>query len=143
VPVILFAAAGVFLCMAGANAMVFGLFFPYLIADRLPAEVLLDQAAVGGAAVALGVAFAVLGLAHLATAVALSRGARVAETCGIVLGAGMALLAFGLAVALLVSVVAASAPTAVLLPPAVIMGLAAVAYGAATAGILRGRNGPI
>ena len=142
-PVIVFAAAGAFLCVAGAAATVFGLFFPHLIADRLPAEVLLDAAAVGGAAVALGAAFAVLGLAHLATAVALWRRARVAETLGVVLGAGMAVLAFGLAVALLVSVVAASAPTVVLLPPAVVLGLAAGAYGAATVVILRSRTGPI
>lgn len=142
-PVIVFAAAGAFLCIAGAGATVFGLFFPHLIADRLPAEVLLDAAAVGGAAVALGVAFAVLGLAHLATAAALWRTARLAETLGVVLGAGMAILAFGLTVALLVSVVAASAPIMVLLPPAVVLGLAAGAYGAATVAILRRRIGPI
>lgn len=142
-PVIVFAGAGAFLCIAGTGVTIFGLFFPHLIADRLPAEVLLDAAAVGGAAVALGVALAVLGLAHLATAVALRRSARIAETLGVVLGAGMAVLAFGLAVALLVSVVAASAPTIILLPPAVILGLAAGAYGAATVAILRRRTGPI
>jgi ABC-type uncharacterized transport system permease subunit len=75
--------------------------------------------------------------------VALRRATRIAETLGVVLGAGMAVLAFGLAVALLVSVMAASAPTIVLLPPAVVLGLAAGAYGAATVVILRSRTGPI
>src|SRR3990172_6340499 len=143
VPVIVFAAAGAFLCVAGAAATVFGLFFPHLIADRLPAEGLLDAAAVGGAAGALGAGVAVLGLAHLATAVALWRRARVAETLGVGLGAGMAGLAFGAAVGLLGGVVGGRGPAGVLLPPAVVLGLAAGAYGAATVVILRSRTGPI
>lgn len=141
--VVVFVAGGVILWIAGSGAVGFGLFFPHLIADRLPPEVLIDTAAVGGASVALGVGFAIAGVGHLVTAAALRRSAHLAETAGVVLGASMAVLAFGLAVALLVSVVAATAPTIVLLPPAIVMGFAAAAYAATTAAILRRRRPPI
>ncbi|HLE88718.1 MAG TPA: hypothetical protein VI733_01530, partial [Candidatus Limnocylindria bacterium] len=49
-------AAGAILCLAGAGAAGLGLINPHLISDRLPPEAVIDAAAVGGAAVALGVA---------------------------------------------------------------------------------------
>lgn len=129
-------AAGALLCLAGASSIALGLLKPELISDRLPPEAIIDAAAVGGAAVALGVATALLGVAHLGTALLLRRGAGLAVTGGVVLSASMAVLAFAFAIAALVSLASGSAPAIVMLPAA--MGLAggAVAYAAAAAALI-------
>jgi hypothetical protein len=126
--------AGSILCLAGAAAAAVGLINPNLISDRLPPEAIIDAAAVGGAAVALGVATGLLGLAHLATALALRRGIGLAMTGGVVLTASMAVLSFAFGVAALVSAASDSAPAVVMLPAA--LGLAGGAIGYAMAAIL-------
>lgn len=134
--------AGAILCLAGAAAAAVGLLNPTLISDRLPPEAIIDAAAVGGAAVALGVATALLGVAHLGTAVALRRGVGLATTGGVVLSASMAVLAFAFAVAALVSLASGAAPPIVMLPAALGLAAGAVGYAVATAAIIgAGRPG--
>ena len=58
-------AAGIVLVLGGAAAIGVGLFNPALISAQLPPEAEIDAPAVGGAAVALGVATAFLGFVHL------------------------------------------------------------------------------
>ena len=128
--------AGAILCLAGAAAVALGLLNPELISDRLPPEAIIDAAAVGGAAVALGVATALLGVAHLGTAVALRRGVGLAVTGGVVLSASMAVLAFAFAVAALVSLASGAAPPIVMLPAALGLAAGAVGYAVATAAII-------
>jgi len=125
--------AGALLCLAGAAAVALGLINPNLISDRLPPEAIIDAAAVGGAAVALGVAIGLLGLAHLATALALRQGIGLAPTGGVVLSASMAVLSFAFAVAALISIASDSAPAVLMLPAAV--GLAAGTIGYAVAAL--------
>lgn len=129
-------AAGAILCLAGAAAAGVGLLNPTLISDRLPAEALIDAAAVGGAAVALGVATGGLGLIHLATALALRQGVGLAATGGVVLSASMAVLSFAFAIAALVSLASGAAPALLMLPAAVGLGGAAIGYGLAASTIM-------
>jgi len=136
-------AAGAILCLAGAGAAGLGLINPNLISDRLPPEAVIDAAAVGGAAVALGVAICGLGLAHLVTAVALRRGIGLAATSGVVLTACMAVLSFAFAVAALVSIASDSAPAILMLPSAVGLTGGAIGYGVAAAAIIGSQRRPI
>jgi hypothetical protein len=139
----LLSTAGAVLFLAGAAVAAVGLLNPHLISDQLPPDAIIDAAAVGGAAVALGVAIGVLGLAHLAIAAAIRRGIGLATTGGVVLGASMAVLAFAFAVAALVSLASGAAPAAVMLPAAIGLGGGAAGYAVATAAIIGARNGPI
>jgi len=125
--------SGAILCLAGAAAAAVGLINPNLISDRLPPEAIIDAAAVGGAAVALGVATGLLGLAHLAIALALRRGIGLAMTGGVVLTASMGVLSFAFAVAAAVSAASGSAPAVLMLPAA--LGLTAGVIGYAVAAV--------
>jgi len=128
--------AGSILCLAGAGAAALGLRDPSLISDRLPPEAIIDTAAVGGAAVALGLATGLLGLAHLATALAMRWGIGLALTGGVVLTASMAVLSFAFGVAALVSIASGSAPAVVMLPAALALGGGAVGYAVAAVAII-------
>jgi hypothetical protein len=136
-------AAGMVLLVAGAAAVAVGWLDPHLVSDQLPPDAAVDAAAVGGAAVALGLAVALVGLAHFLVAIALRRKIAMAPTAGVVLAATMAALSFGFAVAALVSIASGAAPAMLMAPAAIGLGAAAIAYGAATAAILRARERPI
>ena len=130
------AAAGVVLLVGGVAAVAVGLLNPRLISDQLPPDAAIDAPAVGGAAVALGVAVVLLALIHLVTVAALRRGIGMARTAGVVLAATMAVLSLGFAVAAVVSIASGSAPTIIMLPASVALGAAAVAYAATTMAII-------
>ena len=74
--------AGIVIGLIGLGAAAVGWLNPHLISDQLPPEAVIDAAAVGGAAVALGVAFVLLGIVHVVVAVALWRGVGVAGVVG-------------------------------------------------------------
>lgn len=136
-------AAGVILVLAGVAAAGVGWLDPQLISDRLPRDAQIDAPAVGGAAVALGVAIAILGLVHLVITVALRRGSRVASTAAVVVAATMAVLSFGFGVAALVSLASGAAPALLMVPAAIGLAGALIAYGAATAMILHSHGARI
>jgi hypothetical protein len=135
-------AAGVVLLLAGAAAVALGLLNPRLISDQLPPEALIDAAAVGGAAVALGSATGLLGMLHVAAAVALRRRMPIASTAAVVLAATMAVLSFGFAVAALVSIASGSATPVIMVPASIALGGAVFGYGAAVASIVRAQGAP-
>ncbi len=137
------ALGGLFLSMAGVASAAVGWLNPHLISDQLPPEALVDAPAVGGAAVALGVAVILLGLVHLLVAAALRRDVAMAPTAAVVLAATMAALSLGFAVAALVSIASGAAPTLLMLPASIGLAAAVVAYAAAAAGVIRSRRGPI
>jgi hypothetical protein len=130
------AAAGVVLLVCGVAAVALGLLNPRLISDQLPPDAAIDAPAVGGAAVALGVAVILLALIHLVTVAALRRGIGMARTAGVVLAATMAVLSLGFAVAAVVSIASGSAPAIIMLPASGALGAAAVAYAATTMAII-------
>lgn len=130
------AAAGVVLLVGGVAAVALGLLNPRLISDQLPPDAAIDAPAVGGAAVALGVAVVLLALIHLVTVAALHRGIGMARTAGVVLAATMAVLSLGFAVAALVSIASGSAPTIIMLPASVALGAVVIAYAATTMAII-------
>jgi len=130
------AAAGVVLLVGGVAAVAVGLLNPRLISDQLPPDAAIDAPAVGGAAVALGVAVVLLALIHLVIVAALRRGIGIARTAGVVLAATMAVLSLGFAVAAVVSIASGSAPAIIMLPASVALGAAAVAYAATTMAII-------
>lgn len=136
-------AAGIILCVAGAAGVGVGWLNPRLISDQLPPDAAIDAPAVGGAAVALGVAIVLLGMTHLLIAVALRRGVGVAPTAAVVLAATMAALSFGFAVSALVSIASEVAPAVLMVPASIALGGAVIAYGAATISIIGARKGPI
>jgi hypothetical protein len=140
---VILAAAGIVLTLVGAAAAAVGWLDPRLISDQLPPDAGIDAAAVGGAAVALGVAVALLGLVHLLVALALRRAIGVAPTAAVGLAATMAVLSLGFGVAALVSIASAAAPAVLMLPAAIGLIGAVIAYGATAAGIIRARKGPI
>jgi hypothetical protein len=136
-------AGGIVLCLAGAAAAGVGWINPRLISDQLPPDAVIDAPAVGGAAVALGSAIVMLGLVHFVVAVALRRGIGVAPTAAVVLSATMAALSLGFAVSALVSIASGAAPAVLMLPAAIGLGGAVIAYGATTVAIIGARKGPI
>ena len=136
-------AAGIALILGGAAAVAVGLLNPHLISDQLPPDAAVDAAAVGGAAVALGVATTLLGLVHVATAAAVRRRSGLAATAGVVLAATMAVLSFGFAVSAVVSIASGAAPAIVMLPASVGLGGAAVGYAASATAVIGARNRPI
>ena len=135
--------AGIVIGLIGLAAAAVGWLNPHLISDQLPPEAVIDAAAVGGAAVALGVAFVLLGLVHVLVAVALWRGVGVAPTAAVVLAATMAALSFGFAVAALVSIASGTAPAIVMVPASIGLAGAVVAYGMITSAIIGARKEPI
>jgi hypothetical protein len=136
-------AAGIVLSLAGAAAIAVGLFNPGLIHSQLPPDAAVDVPAVGGAAVALGMAMVLLGLAHVATAIALRAGVGIAATAAVVLAATMAILALGFAVAAVVSIASGAAPALYMVPASIGLGAAVIGYAFVTALVIGGREEPI
>jgi len=126
-PATLLALAGVVQLLICAAGMAAGLLFAERLFALLP-PVTIDAAAVGGAAVALGIATGLLGVVHLALALGLRRGVRLVAVPAIVLCAAMSVLALAWAVAALVSAASGSAPAAAMLVAGIGLGLVAVAY---------------
>ena len=135
--------AGIVLLVGGAAAVAIGVVNPRLISDQLPADAGIDALAVGGAAVALGVGIALLGLAHIATAVALWRGVGIAATSGVVLAATMGMISLGFGVAALVSIASGAAPAVLMIPASLGLAGAVLAYAATLVAIMRARGRPV
>jgi hypothetical protein len=135
--------AGIVLLGGGAAAIAVGILNPELISAQLPPDAEVDAAAVGGAAVALGVATAAVGLIHLGIAAALRAGIGIAATGAVVLAATMAVLALGFAVAALVSIASNSAPAVYMLLAAIGLGLGVVGYAVVVARVIGSRGAPI
>ncbi len=136
-PVAFLLVAGTILCLAAAASVAVGLFNPSLISDQLPPEAVVDAPAVGGAAVALGVAVGLLGLVHVGIVAAVRRGSGVASSAGVVLCASMAVLSLAFAVSALVSAASGAAPVIIMLPAAIGLGGGVIGYAAATLAIMR------
>jgi hypothetical protein len=137
--VVVLAAAGVLLLLAGSAVIGLGILDPQLISRQIPDQVI-DTPAVGGAMVALGVGGGLLALVHLGTAVALRRGVTLALSGGAALSATMAVLSFVLAVSALVSAASGSATPVIMLPAAAVLILATAAYAGAASSLI-GRIG--
>lgn len=135
--------AGVVLVGAGAAAVAVGLVNPGLISSQLPPDAAVDAPAVGGAAVALGVATAVLGIVHWLTALALRARVGIAITGAVVLASTMAILALAFAVAAVVSIASGSAPAIYMAPAAIGLGAGVIAYALVTALVMGSRREPI
>lgn len=120
--------AALLLTAAGLVGLMLGLFFAPWLHDQLP-PVLIDAAAVGGAATAIGVVLLGLAAAHLAAALGLIRGIAALRTPAVVLCVAMAVLSIGWAVAALVSAAAGTGIPAAMLPAALVLGVVAAAYG--------------
>jgi len=134
---------GIVLLAGGAAAVAVGLFNPGLISSQLPPEAEVDAAAVGGAAVALGVATVLLGIVHIGTAMALRLGIRIAKTAAVVVASTMAVLSLGFAVAAVVSIASGAAPPIYMVPAAVGLGAAVIGYAVATAVVIGAGGEPI
>jgi hypothetical protein len=137
--VMVLAAAGALLLLAGSGVIGLGVLDPQLISAQIPNEVI-DTPAVGGAMVALGVGGDLLALVHLGTALALRRRVALALSGGAALSATMAVLSFVFAVSALVSAASGSAMPALMLPAAAVLILATVAYALAASSLI-GRIG--
>ncbi|HTI29326.1 MAG TPA: hypothetical protein VL687_03080 [Methylomirabilota bacterium] len=135
--------AGLVLVGTGAAAVAVGVFNPGLISSQLPPDAAVDAPAVGGAAVALGVATALLGVLHWVTAFALRARVGIAVTGAVVLASTMAILALAFAVAAVVSIAAGSAPAVYMIPAAIGLGAAVVGYAVVTALVMGSRGEPI
>jgi hypothetical protein len=133
-------AAGILILLGGLAAVAVGILNPALISDQLPPEAEIDAPAVGGAAVALGVATALLGLAHLATAVALRREVGIAATTAVVLSSTMAVLSLGFAVAALVSIASGAAPAIYMVPASIGLGGGVIGYVVVTMAVIGARR---
>lgn len=137
-PTLVLTGAGILLGLAGIAGIAAGLFLAEPIHHLLPEQITSDAAAIGGAALALGVALLLTGLAHLVVAAALRRGAALVP--GMVLCAVMAVLAVGWAVTALVAAAAGSVPVGGMLPAAVGLLVAAAAYGWSAGVLMRVRR---
>ncbi len=133
--------AGILLTAAGLVGISLGIFFAPWLYDQLP-PVLIDTAAVGGAATALGVLLLGLAAAHLAAALGLIRGVAMLYTPAVVLCLAMAVLSVAWAVAALVSAAAGTGIPAAMLPAAMALGLVAAAYGWAARRLIGLRRSP-
>jgi len=140
--VVVLAAAGVVLLLAGSAVIGVGLVAPQLISSQIPVGVI-DTPAVGGGMVALGVGADLLGLVHLGAAVAVRRGMAVGLVGGAVLSATMAVIALLFAVAALVSAASGSATPLVMIPAAAVLAPAAVAYAAAALSLIGRIRNPV
>lgn len=133
-PVLVLVGVGVLLGIVGAV----GVFAGLALADRIYAllpPVNVDADAIGGAAMALGIASLLVGALHIGMAVALARTAASRSepilVAGVALTAVMAVLALGWSVAALVSAASGSAPADAMLPAGFALLALAVVYGAA------------
>lgn len=128
------AAAGVLLLVGGVAGVVVALAFAEEVHALLPDEITSDPAAIGGAAMALGVTLVLGGGIHLAVAAANRR--RQWLVAGVLLAVVMAALAVGWAVTALVSAAAGTAPLAAMLAAGAGLLGGAAAYGWAAAALL-------
>ena len=135
--------AGLVLVGAGAASLAVGIFNPGLISSQLPPDAAVDAPAVGGAAVALGVATALLGVVHWLTAFALRAGIGLAVTGAVVLASTMAILALAFAVAAVVSIASGAAPAIYMVPAAIALGAGVIGYAVVTALVMGSRGEPI
>ena len=135
--------AGVILILGGAASVTVGVLNPGLISSQLPPDAAVDAPAVGGAAVALGIATALLGLAHIATAVALDRGIGIATTGAVVLASTMAVLSLGFAVSAVVSIASGAAPAIYMVPAAVGLGVGVIGYAIVVVAVIGLRREPV
>jgi hypothetical protein len=133
--------AGLLLTAAGLVGIALGFFFAPWLYDQLP-PVLIDTAAVGGAATALGVLLLGLAAAHLAAALGVIRGVAMLSTPAVVLCLAMAVLSGAWAVAALVSAAAGTGIPAAMLPASLALGLVAAAYGWAARRLISLRRSP-
>ena len=128
---------------AGAASLAVGIFNPGLISSQLPPDAAVDAPAVGGAAVALGVATALLGVVHWLTAFALRARIGLAVTGAVVLASTMAILALAFAVAAVVSIASGAAPAIYMVPAAIALGAGVIGYAVVTALVMGSRGEPI
>ena len=135
--------AGIVLVGAGAAAVGVGLLNPGLISSQLPPDAAVDAPAVGGAAVALGVATALVGVLHWLTAFALRQRVGIAATGAVVLASTMGILALAFAIAALVSIASGSAPAIYMIPAAIGLGGGVIGYAIVTALVIGSRGEPI
>ena len=135
--------AGLVLVGAGAASLAVGIFNPGLISSQLPPDAAVDAPAVGGAAVALGVATALLGVVHWLTAFALRARIGLAVTGAVVLASTMAILALAFAVAAVVSIASGAAPAIYMVPAAIALGAGVIGYAVVMALVMGGRGEPI
>lgn len=119
--------ATLLLTVAGLVGIAIGLFFAPWLYRQLP-PVLIDTAAVGGAATAIGVLLLALAAAHLAAALGQIRRIAALHTPAVVLCLAMAVLTLAWAVAALVSAAAGTGIPAAMLPAALALALVAGAY---------------
>jgi hypothetical protein len=131
---------GIVLIAGGAAAVAVGLFNPGLISSQLPPDAEVDAPAVGGAAVALGVATILLGIVHIGTAISLGIGIRIAATAAVMLASTMAVLSLGFAVAAVVSIASGAAPPMYMVPAAAGLGVAVIGYAVVTVVVMGGRG---
>lgn len=130
-PALLLAGAGILLVLTGVAGVVLGLTAAERLHAMLP-PITADADAVGGAAVALGVACALAGLVHLVLSVALRSPSSAALIAAIVTCAVMAALALVWAVAAIVTA-AGGGPGPAILLLGLGMALLAAGYGWAAA----------
>ncbi len=143
VPVLLLFGVGLLLLVVGAAGIYAGLALAERIHALLP-PITADADAIGGAAVALGIGFLLVGLLHLGMGFVLARSGPAASELSLVsaitLCALMGTLAVGWAVAALVSAASGSAPAEGMVPAGFgLLGMAGL-YGWALAALLRGRR---
>jgi hypothetical protein len=119
--------AGGLLAAGGVAGLVIGLVFAAWLYSLLP-PVLIDVAAVGGAATASGVVLLLLAAVHGLAALALRRREPAALTPVTVLCVTMSLLAIGWGVAAVVSAASGSGPAAAMLPAGIGLGVVAIGY---------------
>src|SRR5262245_7594140 len=131
----LLAAATTVCLIAGAVGIVVGLVGAGGI-QRLAPEVTVDSAAIGGAAVAVGVAVIAVGVVHGVVVLALGAGHPVAPSAALLLSLTMATLLLGLAVAAATTAVTAPTGGPSFLLAAVGALAGAVAYGVASAHLI-------
>lgn len=131
---------GIVLILGGAAAVGIGLVNPGLISSQLPSDAEIDAPAVGGAAVALGIATVLLGLVHLLTAVALRLGIGIAATGAVVVASTMAVLSLGFAVAAVVSIASGAAPALYMVPASVGLVAALIGYAFVSVVVIGGRR---
>jgi hypothetical protein len=144
-PVLLLLGVGAMLAIVGGVAVFVGV----VLADRIYAllpPITADARAIGGAAVALGIACLIGALVHAGFAVALAHaGGRAADALlvpAVVLCAMMAVLAGGWAVAALVSAASGVAPAYAMLPTGIGLLVLAGGYGWSAVVLLRLRRKP-
>ncbi|HEX6654610.1 MAG TPA: hypothetical protein VF153_00195 [Candidatus Limnocylindria bacterium] len=134
-------AAGAMLCAGGVATIVIGTYFTAWIYSLLP-PLVIDAAAVGGAATASGIALLALGVLHLTAGVLVGRGTGAVLTPAVVLAATMVLLCIGWGAAALTSAASGGGPPALLLPAGIGLGAVAVGYGLAARGLIGLRKPP-